>query len=82
MLKKRNPVQGRMYQIYVAESQQGYRKSEYLVWEGYGIHKPWEIFSVYTRLYPQGCLTLYVYKDDTGTLEQLAQYWHGEIEYI
>jgi hypothetical protein len=79
---KRNPAIGNMYQIYISQSKEDYRKFEHLIWEGYGIHKPWEIFEVQTVMRPENCITLYVHMQSSGLLNQLAQYWRGKVEYI
>lgn len=82
MRRKRNPTLGNMFQIYVSEVKEDHIRSGYLLWEGYGGHKPWNIFEAQITARPNECLTLYVYIKETGVLEQLAQYWHGEIEHI
>lgn len=76
--RKKNP-QGRMYQIYVAPFIQSYRKTEKLIWEGYGEDNPWDVFDEMIQTHRKDVVTLYVVK--YTTLHELAQYWNGVISY-
>ncbi len=80
MSKKKIPYTyaiGYLYSIWIAPFKQGYRKTEKLIWEGYGDDNPWKAFNDLALTHLEDCVTLYVEK--YNVLNELAQYWDGEI---
>jgi len=82
MRRKHNPSMGNLFQIFASKSKEDHIESGYLVWEGYGVHRPWDTFEILIMSRSDQCLTMYVYLRETGELGQLAQYWRGKVEYL
>lgn len=74
--RKRNPAsRGALYQIWTEIK--GRKGSERLIWEGYGVESPWEVFDVMTGIYGRDIVKLYVLKGNM--FHELVQYKNGEV---